>query len=165
MGYYGRVRSRHSKSSSSPRMSAAAIFVAIAAALLVSACCGAYPTFDPGAPPMTSAQLQTLVDTVDAGAAGSIDFKNGPAERQAALARLRSRGADGARAATMLTKGFPPSDAAVPFLVRIAKVDGTKSLIVVEAWGAAGGKLTNKQVWLFDWPSGGIRRVIRAGQR
>lgn len=111
---------------------------------------------------MTSRQLEQLVGTADSGGAAAIDFEKAPAERQAALARLRAQGADGARAADMLTKGFPASDASVPFLVSIASVDGKKSVIVVEAWGTAGGKLGEKQLWLFDWESGAIVRVIRA---
>jgi hypothetical protein len=70
------------------------------------------------------------------------------------LVWLRGRGSSGERAASLLTKGFPERTAAVPVLVRVAKVDGVRAVIVVEAIGETNGPLDARRLWVFEYSSG-----------
>lgn len=79
--------------------------------------------------------------------------------RQERLSRLREMGADGTRAANVLTVGFPVDTRSVPVRVEAASVDGVDAWVVVEAWGPRGGTLDSRRVWVFDRSDGRVLTV------
>jgi hypothetical protein len=103
--------------------------------------------------------VETIAKEADLSPADGIDVAHAPDARVDVLVWLRGRGSAGERTATLLTEGFPERTAAVPVLVRIAEVEGVRSIIVVEAVGAASGPLTSRRLWVFEYSSG---RVVRA---
>lgn len=113
---------------------------------------------DPGAA-LTAKSAEALAASTDISALANVPAADAPAMRTRTLAELRSKGADGARAADDLTAGFPAKTAAVPVLVRFCSVDGTPAIVVVEAFGQTGGDLTHRRLWVFDRATG---TVIRA---
>jgi hypothetical protein len=139
---------------------ACAAIVALAAALVLTGCVPAKPVFDLSGAPLTVAQAESLAKSADLASVASVDVAHAPQARQRVLADLRATGATGDRAATLLTKGFPPDAASVPVLVRVGAVDGRTCLIAVEAWGDASGALTHRRLWLFDF---GTEQLIKAG--
>lgn len=137
------------------------ILAALAAALLVlPGCTPAYRlTVEPSGPAITGQQAQSLAASTDISALASVGATDAPAMRTAVLTQLRAQGAFGARAADLLTIGFPAKTASVPALVRGCAVDGVDAVLVVEAWGSSGGMLVHRRLWVFDRAKG---TVIRA---
>jgi hypothetical protein len=56
----------------------------------------------------------------------------------------------------LLTQGFPTRTAAVPVRVEIARVDGVRSVIVVEATTGTAGTLDRRRLWVFAIDTGKI---------
>lgn len=135
-------------------------FAALAtAALLASACAtGPAATWVPDGGSLTSAQVDALAQGTDISAVGDVSLESAPDSRNDVLVWLRQKGADGDRAASLLTIGFPERTQAIPVLIEIADVDGLRSLIVVEAAPGQGGRLTAKRLWLFQLASGKLVR-------
>ncbi|MFA5843789.1 MAG: hypothetical protein WC971_03050 [Coriobacteriia bacterium] len=79
--------------------------------------------------------------------------------RHERLSELREKGADWARAADVLTVGFPADTRSVPVRVEAASVDGVEAWVVVEAWGPRGGALDSRRVWVFDRSDGRVLTV------
>jgi hypothetical protein len=80
--------------------------------------------------------------------------------RASVLSQLRAKGGLGARAADLLTTGFPARTPSVPVLVRGSHVDGVDAVIVVEAFGSAGGMLVHRRLWVFDRATGSVLRAV-----
>jgi predicted transglutaminase-like cysteine proteinase len=76
--------------------------------------------------------------------------------RSQALAYLRTRGPVAARAADLLTAGFPQRTLSVPVLVRACRVDGHDAILVVEAWGGGDRTLDRRRLWVFDRLTGNV---------
>jgi hypothetical protein len=133
------------------------------AALLVTAvalaACGARTSvvFEPNAGSMTMTQVEQQARTVSLSSAAGVDRSGAPAARQKVLVDLRTRGAAGQRAATLLTKGFPTDTPSVPVWVGVGSVDGTPSVVAVEAYPDKTGKLDWRRLWVFDLGSGAVR--------
>lgn len=107
-------------------------------------------------PALTSATARQLAAATGIGALASVTTTDAVAMRATVLADLRARGSLGQRAAELLTAGFPAKTASVPVLVRACRVDGTDAILVVEAYGSAGGTLTHRRLWVFDRSSGAL---------
>jgi hypothetical protein len=135
-----------------------AIIVAAVLGLLVAAGCGKpfRVTFEPSGAPLDTAGVEALARATDISGVSSVDVAAAPDVRDSVLRDLRTRGASGDRAATLLTQGFPPRTPSVPVLVRISQVSGKPSLIVVEAYGDAKGTLTHRRLWVFDLATGSV---------
>jgi hypothetical protein len=132
----------------------------LAALLMLGACAGRIrPVWEPDGGSLTDSQVDALAAGADVSAASGVALEDAPDVRTDVLVWLRSQGADGDRAASLLTAGFPDRTAAVPLYVEIAQVDGVRSLIVVEAAGAKDGTLGVKRLWLFEMLSG---RLVRS---
>ncbi len=132
--------------------------IVLAAALAIGGCTS-LTLFEPDGAAMSGAQVDALAKGTDISAASEIDVKNAHSRRQEALAELRRQGDKGGRAADLLSQGFPSRYASVPVLVRIGRVDGVETMLVVEAFGGRTGRLQHKRLWLLDWKTG---RVLRA---
>ncbi len=140
------------------RMWFAALAFAMVAAALTAGCAGAPVSWVPDGANMTSAQVDELAKTADLSSLGTVALADAPERRTTVLVWLRRQGADGERAATLLTTGFPDRTAAVPVLVELATVDGVRCLVVVEAAPGIDGELTAKRLWLFEFQSGTLVR-------
>jgi hypothetical protein len=46
----------------------------------------------------------------------------------------------------------------VPLIVRVATIDGVRSLVVVEAFGDKSGPLSYRRLWVFDYETGALLR-------
>ncbi len=136
---------------------------AIVVSALVLAACGpaALPhvRLETAGAALTAASAETLAATTDIRAFASVETSRAPALREAALQELRSSGAEGARAAELLTAGFPAETASVPVLVRFCQVDGVDAVVAAEAYGDAGGMITHRRLWVFDPASGALLRA------
>lgn len=109
--------------------------------------------------PLTSIAAERLAASTDIGALATVRTSEAPALRTVMLERLRALGAEGTRAADLLTEGFPASTPSVPVLVRLCTVDGVDAVVVVEAFGDADGTLTHRRLWVFDRASGALLRA------
>jgi hypothetical protein len=128
-------------------------------ASLVSACQpGPAVQWVPDGGSLTSAQVDALAQGADISAVSGVPLESAPDSRNDVLVWLRQKGADGDRAASLLTIGFPERTKAIPVLVEIADVNGVRSLITVEAAAGQGGRLTAKRLWLFELTSGKLVR-------
>jgi len=164
--YYWVVGRRRSEMSVNvvPKRALVVVAALLAAVSLAAGCGGVRASWVPDGGTLTSTEVDELAKTADLSQVSSIDVADAPEARTDVLVWLRTKGADGARAASLLTKGFPDRTAAVPVLVEVALVDGVRSLIVVEAaqgietaQGVAGA-LTAKRLWLFEFESGSLIR-------
>jgi hypothetical protein len=108
---------------------------------------------------LTGVQAERLAAGTDISALASVSTTDSVAMRTTVLADLATRGDFGVRARDLLTAGFPESTASVPVLVRGCSVDGVDAILVVEAFGSAGGMLTHRRLWVFDRASGAILRA------
>lgn len=136
------------------------IAVVLAVALAATACSGrVQATLEPDGASLDMAAVEQLARTTDISSVSSIAVTDAPRIRDEVLRDLRTRGAVGDRAATLLTQGFPTRTEAVPVLVRASLVDGSKALIVVEASGGATGRLIYRRLWVFDLSSGAVLRA------
>ena len=144
-------------------MRARLALVAVLASLALAACGRPATTstvrFETSGAPLTSAAAAALAASTDIASLASVTSTEAPALRTEVLGQLRAQGDAGARAAGLLTKGFPASTASVPVLVRLCPVDGVDAVVVVEAFGDAGGMLTHRRLWIFDSASGGLLRA------
>jgi hypothetical protein len=132
--------------------------LALALAVASSVGCGSQVGLDyeENGTPLMLSEAEALARQADLSPAAGIDVAHAPDARVDVLVGLRSRGAAGDRAASLLTQGFPERTAAVPVLVRIASVNGTRSVVVVEAVGDASGELDGRRLWVFEYASGRI---------
>jgi hypothetical protein len=138
----------------------AIVLILMALAVAVAGCGSTIDaSFDESGGPLSLSEAETIAQEADLSPADGIDVAHAPDARVDVLVWLRGRGSAGERTATLLTEGFPERTAAVPVLVRIAEVDGVRSIIVVEAVGAASGPLTSRRLWVFEYASG---RVVRS---
>jgi hypothetical protein len=136
-----------------------ALSLLCASALVAAGCCAGTLVFEPNGAPLDMAGAEQLARTADLGPASGIDVGQAPEARTRVLTDLRTRGATGDLAASLLTRGFPERTAAIPVLVRACTVDGRSAIIVVEAYGGATGALTRRRMWIFDAKSGEIIRA------
>ncbi|MDO8964220.1 MAG: hypothetical protein Q7W30_06990 [Coriobacteriia bacterium] len=133
----------------------------IAAVLSMTACGPATPavTFSSGAESLDVAAVQRFALDADLSSAVSVEASGSPALRERLLQSLRGHGAEGGRAADLLTAGFPPVTAALPIVVRVGPVEGKKAVSVVEAIPGDSGKLTRRRLWVFDYETGSVIRA------
>jgi hypothetical protein len=108
---------------------------------------------------LTGAQAERLAQTTDISALASVSATDAVAMRASVLSDLRGRGALGARAAELLTVGFPERTPSVPVLVRASTVDGIDAVVVVEAYGSSGAMLVHRRLWVFDRSTGAVVRA------
>ena len=136
----------------------ATVLAAIAVVFLLAACAPRpYALrFEPNGAPMTEPSAKQLAAATDISSLASVSTTDAPALRDTALKELRTRGTLGVRAADLLTTGFPEHTASVPVLVRVCTVNGTASIVVVEAFGDAGKTLTHRRLWVFDRATGAV---------
>ena len=132
--------------------------LAAVVAVLIAGC--GRPLFDyrPDSGSMTFLEAQDLARAADISGVADLALEDAPARRTEVLTSLRTKGADGKRAAELLTEGFPVRNAAVPVLIVFADVDGVRSLVAVEAYKGADGKLSRRRLWVFDLKTGAIGR-------
>ncbi|HEX9092591.1 MAG TPA: hypothetical protein VF902_01285 [Coriobacteriia bacterium] len=130
--------------------------IAVAVSALVFAGCASRPevTFVADGAARSYAQVEAAARSVDLAPVAGITVEDAPDVRTDVLVYLRGRGAEGDRAASLLTKGFPTRTAAVPVHVEVARIDGVRSLIAVEAFGDASGDLRHRRLWVFDYATG-----------
>ena len=91
-----------------------------------------------------------LAAAADSGDLAGRSTREADALRHDALVDLRSEGAAGAEAASLVTKTFPSNAAAVPFYVERATFDSKPALVVIEAIGPADGSLADKRIWVLS---------------
>jgi hypothetical protein len=131
----------------------------VVAAVLLAACSRSIQieyTADAGS--MSAAEVETLAKEADLGPVDGVSVEDAPDARTDALVWLRGQGAIGDRAATLLMVGFPARTAAVPLIVRVARVDGVRSLVAIEAFGGESGPLSSRRLWVFDYETGDLLR-------
>jgi hypothetical protein len=138
----------------------AALAVTLTLALAVTGCARPYAlAVEETGAPLTSAQAEQLAAASDISPLASVSATDAVAMRTTALKDLSARGAFGARAAELLTIGFPEKTASVPVLVRGSTVDGVDAILVVEAFGSEGGMLVHRRLWVFDRSTGAVLRA------
>lgn len=133
--------------------------VLLIAALVAGCCAPVRVVWIPEGKPQTLVDSEQTARDADISYASGTDPEDAPDLRGEVLVWLRERGPDGDRAASLLTQGFPARVKAVPVHVEIASVDGTRSLIVVEAIAGSPGRLDARRLWVFEMDSG---RLVRS---
>jgi hypothetical protein len=143
-------------------MRARLVMAVVLSALALAACGqGSLPgvRLETEGAPLTAAGAERLAASTDIRAFASVETSRAPALRASALQELRASGEAGTRAAELLTAGFPEQTASVPVLVRFCQIDGVDAVVVVEAYGDAGGMITHRRLWVFDRNSGALLRA------
>lgn len=136
------------------------VLASVLLALVLGGCTTAYRlTVVPSGGDLNALTADALATSTDISALASVTTTEAPAMRTTALEQLRTQGAFGQRAADLLTIGFPERTASVPVLVRGSKFNGVDSIVVVEAWGSAGGRLLHRRLWVFARVSGEMLRA------
>ena len=145
--------------SGTARACAVSALVLMLAGTILSGCTRSFtPRFVPDGGTLSSADVESMTQSVDLSPVAGIDVEHAPDARTDALVWLRRQGSSGDRAATLMTMGFPDRTAAVPLIVEIAQLDGVRSLVVIEAFGKASGPLSYRRLWLFDLETGDLLR-------
>jgi hypothetical protein len=160
MGYYCSVGTRHREASAvRARIRTVVRAAALLLTAIVLAACSARTgvVFDPKAGSMTMAQVEQRARTTSVASASDLDRTSAPAARQKVLVDLRTRGADGQRAAALLTKGFPQDTPSVPVWIGVGPVDGIRSVVAIEAYPDKTGRLQWRRLWVFDIGTGAVR--------
>lgn len=140
------------------RTLASIVVLAVSATILVSGCARPLVDYRPDGGSMTFLEAEDLARATDVSGVADVKLADAPAKRTEVLTSLRTKGADGVRAAELLTEGFPVPNSAVPVLVMIAKVDGVRSLVAVEAYKGSDGTLSRRRLWVFDLKTGAVVR-------
>ncbi len=117
---------------------------------LLAGCAQKGPEYvDQGAVYSKTSVLKILEQT-DISKLASETSTDAPALRHEALVALRGRGEEEAKVADLLSETFPQTTRGVPVFIEKAEVDGKPAIIIVEAAGPRGGKLTTKRLWAID---------------
>lgn len=142
------------------RVAPLALALTLALALATAGCARPFAlrVEETGAP-LTSSQAERLAAGTDISALASVSATAAVEMRTTVLKDLSARGAFAARAAELLTIGFPEKTASVPVLVRGSTVDGIDAILVVEAFGSEGGMLVHRRLWIFDRTTGAVLRA------
>lgn len=137
-----------------------AVVTLLTIALVATGCTRAFKVrVEESGAALTGSQAERLAAETDISQLASVSSTDAVAMRATVLADLRTRGALGIRAADLLTVGFPERTTAVPVLVRASSVDGVSAVVVVEAFGSAGGTLAHRRLWVFDRATGAVLRA------
>lgn len=124
--------------------------VVMTAALLTAACAPKGPKYVDAGVQYNRNSVLTLMDSADISSLASTPASDAPELRRTALNQLRARSESAAVASDLLATTFPVDTRGVPVYVERASVDGTPAVVVVEAAGPRGGKLTTKRLWAID---------------
>jgi len=136
--------------------------VIVLTAVLLVACGRPTPPsvrFEAKGAPLTAIEAEKLAASTDIASLAGVTTEDASTLRAAMLEQLRAFGADGERAADLLTAGFPKDTASVPVLVRVCRFEGRSAFVVVEAFGDAGGALAHRRLWVFDATTGNVVRA------
>jgi hypothetical protein len=104
----------------------------------------------------TTQQLQQTLGRTSTGDVASKARQDASRLRHQVLTQLRAQGTRASLAADLITRTFPTATPSVPVYVERATVDGVDALVIVEAWGGPGGRLSSKRLWALDANSGTI---------
>lgn len=104
----------------------------------------------------SSAEARALLDRVDTAKLAETPASSGAKMRQDVLAALRNHGSAAMSVADLITKTFPAGTEAVPVYVERATVAGRPAVLIIEAWGPSGSKLSLKRLWVIDAKNGDI---------
>ncbi len=118
-------------------------------ALLALAACASGPTWEPHAGAMTTAQLRAKLASTDIADLSGVSVSEAADRRNDALTSLRKE-EGGTKIADVLTTAFSGTAAGVPVYVGVGQYSGQPAIFVVEAYGATGGKLDHKRLWVLS---------------
>lgn len=129
------------------------LLVLLVATALLTGCSRYTPTLVDKGSSYSRANIDPVLASVSVAAYSNTPVSKGPDLRTKALVALRAKGRLGDDIATLVTKTFPPATAAVPVYVEKATYEGQQAFIIVEAYGASGGNLEHKRLWIVS-PTG-----------
>lgn len=118
-------------------------------ALLVLVGCSTALEWDPQAGTVTSAQLDQQLKSAATDDLKAVSVAQARERRDRALAGLREENG-GSEVADVLTKAFARGNAGVPVYIGRGTFSGKQAIIVIEAYGAPGGKLEHKRLWVLS---------------
>ena len=133
-----------------------AVFAGLVMVLFCAACAATGPEWVDEGREYTLDEAKALLNSTDAGDLETQAVEGADELRADALAELRSEDDQAAAAADLITATFPVQTKAVPFYVERATVDGTPTVIVVEAWGPREGVLELRRIWVIGEDSGNV---------
>jgi hypothetical protein len=90
------------------------------------------------------------LSSTDASTLQKVPVSTASERRDAALASIR-REDGGSEVADVLTKAFAQGNAGVPLYIGTGTFSGKKAIVVIEAYGAAGGNLDHKRLWVLSY--------------
>jgi hypothetical protein len=118
-------------------------------ALLGITACAAGPIWQPDMGTVSNSQLDALLKSTDASELREVPVSEALERRNDTLAALR-REQGGSEVADVVTEAFPQDTAGVPLFVGVATYSGEKTIVLVEAYGARGGNLDHKRLWVLS---------------
>lgn len=127
-----------------------AAIILVLSALLLTGCSPKAPEFVDKGTTYTQDTLRSRLASASAQSLAARTVAEAPELRSRTLAALRGKGDAASAAATLITKSFPAETASVPVYVERATFEGKQALVIVEAYGASGGKLDRKRLWVID---------------
>jgi len=135
------------------RSIASLVLILVFSALLMG-CSAQGPLFVDGGASYSKESVVTLAKGIDTSRLASTPSTDAAGLRHEALTALRSHGERAVLVADMLTRTFSADTRGVPVYVERATFDGEPAVVVIEAAGPQGGKLTAKRVWVLDEQGG-----------
>ncbi len=123
---------------------------ALVLALALSGCSASNLTFIEKGGSYDRESALALAEAANSGDLAGRSTREAKALRHDALVDLRSKGAAGAEAASLITQTFPSDAAAVPFHVERATFASMPAFVIIEAIGPADGSLVDKRIWVLS---------------
>lgn len=133
--------------------------VLLAVGLLLSSCdrpTGVSIVYEASSRDYGADAARKLLSETDTASIAGLETEGASEHRRDALVALRSKGAGGEVAATLITSVFPADTPAVPARVLTATYEGRPAVILVEAYGDDSGRLARKRLWVLARTSGAI---------
>lgn len=99
---------------------------------------------------VTQAAALRIADVTESGALSERRVSEAPALRHQALTDLRSFGERASATSGLITRTFPADSPSVPFYVEEVRFEGRRAVLILEAIGRPGGRLSDERVWVID---------------
>ena len=125
-------------------------FAALVCLLLQSGCAPNPPAWVDAGGSYTVNQLSQAFAKADISRVSSQPVSEAAGLRHGALTRLRRKGPAAATAADLLTKTLSSDTRGVPVYVERATIQDVPGIVMVEATGRIGGKLSTKRLWAIS---------------
>lgn len=123
---------------------------AVVVATVLAGCGSATITYVEDGGPTVRSELETLLRDTSPGDLADVRSEDAADLRTAHLTRLRDTSASGRQTADLITATFPRQERAVPYHVERVTFEGSPAVVILEASGRDGERLSQRRLWVID---------------